>query len=416
MKDGITIDILVEFEAVFDEPPKSLKEYLTGISRSTLLNVAAFFLGFSNHSSKYGKYEDFLSMFFCKENQLIANQIFRKLQILEQRNQAKLLITNPITILELFEFVFENLDEQETQSSPEIEVNVFKSLLLINQHLVLAQSPSGTSTKDVPEYLRVAALSLSQSYPYTDLVNYDASEVLAAQMVKSIFLFEFLAENKKTASLLSQLLEYFECPDWKYFLKSLLPLSIAVLNSKREAHIDIAINKNEDFEKGCIFLEKLMVTDSEVLKDFDYIKLRSKPFYKIKNGVYRIINGLFVIELLYKGIYFKLFEINNNQQENDKIKNIRSFYCDEFSEKYLFYKLLNSIYQNKYIEFSGEDLKKFKIDGEPDYYIRNGNNLFLFESKDILINASIKSSYDFKQYEPEFEKKLYFEIKDGKKK
>jgi hypothetical protein len=54
------------------------------------------------------------------------------------------------------------------------------------------------------------------------------------------------------------------------------------------------------------------------------------------------------------------------------------------------------------------------IEAEPDYYIRNGNNLFLFESKDILINATIKSSYDFNQYEIEFKKKLYFETKKEK--
>src|SRR5690606_13087860 len=40
--------------------------------------------------------------------------------------------------------------------------------------------------------------------------------------------------------------------------------------------------------------------------------------------------------------------------------------------------------------------------------------IFLFESKDILINATIKHSYDFTKYEKELRKKLYYEESDGK--
>ena len=113
--------------------------------------------------------------------------------------------------------------------------------------------------------------------------------------------------------------------------------------------------------------------------------------------------------MLHKGVYFKLYEINNGLVKPEKVKgNFRSFYCDEFSEKILLYKTLNSIFKNKYKELSGEEIKtNYNIDAEPDYYIRNGNSIFLFESKDILINATIKSTYDFTQYESEFRKKLY---------
>ena len=55
------------------------------------------------------------------------------------------------------------------------------------------------------------------------------------------------------------------------------------------------------------------------------------------------------------------------------------------------------------------------MNGEPDYYVRNGNHQFLWESKDILINANIKSSYDFAQYEAAFRKKLYYDDKGGGK-
>lgn len=41
-------------------------------------------------------------------------------------------------------------------------------------------------------------------------------------------------------------------------------------------------------------------------------------------------------------------------------------------------------------------------------YFRHNNDAIIFESKDILINASLKRSRDFKIYEPELRNKLYY--------
>jgi len=414
MTSGFTIGLLVTFSNVFDEEPKDLNAYLTGISRSKLLNVGAFFLGFANRNSQFQDYKDFLSMFFRQENNQIANEIYVKLNNLQQKENAELKIVNPLTFLQLFEFCFDNLTEEDGQTEAESEVSIFKSILYLNEQNIKIQNVAFTSTEKVELELKPAAMSLSQSFPYSELINNDISEVMAGQMIKSILLFEFLESDPRTHTLLMEFLKHYETPNWKDFLKRTLPLTFAVIKSNKEAHIDIVITKDGNFESSCKFLEKLNVTDSEILNDYDFKKIRSKPFYKVEQGVYRIIYGLFVIELIHKGVYFKLNEINNGLSDGQKIKNFRSLYCDDFSEKYLLYKILNRIYRNRYIEYSGEQIKQIGIEAEPDYYIRNGNNLFLFESKDILINATIKSSYDFNQYEIEFKKKLYFEIKKEK--
>ena len=55
------------------------------------------------------------------------------------------------------------------------------------------------------------------------------------------------------------------------------------------------------------------------------------------------------------------------------------------------------------------------IDGAPDYYVRNGNKIFLFESKDILPSVNVKKSFDFSLIKEELEKKLYFNEKGSPK-
>lgn len=49
--------------------------------------------------------------------------------------------------------------------------------------------------------------------------------------------------------------------------------------------------------------------------------------------------------------------------------------------------------QKNIFKKSGEEIKNtYNIDAEPDYYIRNGNKIYLFESKDILIPSEVKIS------------------------
>jgi hypothetical protein len=126
---------------------------------------------------------------------------------------------------------------------------------------------------------------------------------------------------------------------------------------------------------------------------------------------------LFVVEKIFKGVYFLLRDVNKTLPKETRIKEIKSFYGDEFSEKVLCYKVIASIYQDKCIRFSGKELADKNIDGAPDYYVRKGKNILLFESKDFLIAAEKKMSFDFNVYEEEFGRVLdYEELPDGKTK
>lgn len=81
----------------------------------------------------------------------------------------------------------------------------------------------------------------------------------------------------------------------------------------------------------------------------------------------------------------------------------------------LCYKVIESIYPDKCIRFSGKKLSDLKIDAAPDYYVRKGKNILLFESKDFLIAANKKMSFDFNIYEEEFGRILdYEEMSNGK--
>jgi hypothetical protein len=411
----VTMGQILEFEITFpEEKRKRIDEYLLGVSRTFILQSAAYFLGFKHHNSKYSDNRKFLSMYFRKENNEIANRVYDRITKIESKG-IEVNIINSFSSLRLFEYFFSKEEEPETQTEAESEISLFKAYLALNSEYITKQSVAYLSASKCDEELIIPMLMFCMQYPVSDKTNLDINEIWTTQMIKSIYLFQFLESHVKTQQLLSAFLSHFNCLTWQEYLKSIIPLTIPSIKREKESHTDINIEPGEHFEKGCEFLEKLMIHDNDELDENDFLTIRAKPFYKIKDGVYRIIFELFVVEKIFKGVYFLLRDVNKTLDK--PIKEIKSFYGDEFSEKVLLYKVIESIFPENCICFSGKQLSDMKIDGAPDYYVRKGKNILVFESKDFLIAAEKKMSFDFDVYEEEFQKVLYFEeMTNGKEK
>lgn len=413
--NSVRMGQILEFEVAFPgEERLAVEQYLAGSSREMILNAAAFFLGFKNHKSKFDDNREFLGMFFRKENNELANQIYERIKEFDKKG-VRIGIINTYSSLKLFEYFFSKRAEPETQTQAELEVNLFKAYLALNSEFAEIQSVAFPTAQESDEELKFPMMMFCMQYPVSDKSNYDINQIWATQMIKAIYLFQFLESHEKSQPLLAAFLAYFNCPTWQEYLKSLLPLTTPAIKSETEAHTDIVVEPGEKFEQGCSFIEKLMVQEQDDLDPNDFLTIRAKPFYKVKDGVYRIIFNLFVVEKIFKGVYFLLRDVNKTLPVASRIKEIKSFYGDEFSEKILSYKVMESIYPDKCIRFSGKELADMKIDAAPDYYVRKGKDILLVESKDFLIAADKKMSFDFNVYEEEFGRVLDFEeLPDGK--
>ncbi len=238
---------------------------------------------------------------------------------------------------------------------------------------------------------------------------------MITQTAKAVLFFEDIVERESFNILLKDFYEYYEVTDYKDYIKRYLGLTALILKAEKEGKIDISINEESKKEKSQSFLEKFALSGLNDEIDVDFKVVRNYPLIKIENYMFRIVFPLFAIEKLYNGLYFKFKEINDNLPREKKIKNLRSEITYHFSEKQLLYKLLEISFGKRYLQKSGEEIEKSGNDGFVDYYIRNGNKVFLFESKDILLNAEIKRSYDYSLIEPELMKKLYYEENEGKR-
>lgn len=81
----ITIEQLLEFEVLFpDEKPLKPEEYLNGGSKNVILNIAAHFLGFKVHDSKFNNIKALSEAIFSNENKEFANYVYNKIETIKK--------------------------------------------------------------------------------------------------------------------------------------------------------------------------------------------------------------------------------------------------------------------------------------------------------------------------------------------
>lgn len=194
--------------------------------------------------------------------------------------------------------------KEETQTHAEFEKNLFKAYLVLNTEFTKKQKAAFTSTEELEDNLKLSMMMFCMEYPVSDKSNYDIREIWATQTIKSIYLFEFLETTPKTKGLLAAFLAHFNSPTWQEYLKNILPLTVSAIKNENEAHTNIFVTPDEKFDEGCAFIEKLIVQENQELDNNDFLTVRSRPFYKINDGVYRIIFNLFVVKKIFKGVYF----------------------------------------------------------------------------------------------------------------
>lgn len=403
---------IIDFEKVFED--ENIEDYLKNIGdipKRLLVEVASYFVSANPDNELVKDYKYFLSKLFGKENNKLANEINDKIVQYKNEKSRTVGILNPRASLKLFETVLTQNQEDIEISNKDLEILIFKIYLALNTQLNKNDNLIIESTKKFNQYPNLICLAIGNSLPISDISNYNFKSVFVGQILKAIFLFEFLSTQDSSQTLLENFYARFKVTDYKGFLQKIFPIAFFVISAKQEGSMTLEVKKDENYESNIDFLDNLIVSKIDYVdNDIDYLTLRANPLYKMSETSYRVISPLFAIEKIFNGLYFILKEINDAFDKTLQI-NLRQLITFGFSEKYLLYKIIERTYEKKYFKLSGEQMQ---TPGAPDYYIRNGNKVFLFESKDILIRAEIKESYDFEQYEKALKEKLYFE-KNGKK-
>jgi hypothetical protein len=402
--------LVLDYSTLFpDEEPLPLEDYFKGVNKEKLKKVTSYFLGIDFSTSHLNNWRELLKMWFRHENHEFANKVGKRCELLE-RKWGNITFLRTAAFLKFFEFVKSYDEADEFVDEVTSERNLFIVYLLFLSQTTDKETISNVYIETLPEKIRFAALILNQQFAYGEYANVYLADAFKAQVIKAGYFFLFLENTDRANYLLSAFCNFYKLKSWQDYFKFIIPIIQGhALHPKGGGWTHLNVIENEDYERNCYFLETL---SQEVDIESDFKSIRSNPLYKVNKGIYGIIYPLFVIEKIFKGSYFKLKELNDAIEPVGTLKKIsdwKGFYTDKFSESILLYSVLHHIYgKRSYIQFSGDDLKAEDKTGPPDYYIRNGNVVYLFENKDILINGDIRQSYNFQELEQALKDKLYY--------
>ncbi|MGN6542513.1 MAG: hypothetical protein ACTHKY_17025 [Ginsengibacter sp.] len=383
------------------------EDLLQGISKDTLLRISTYLTGKNIYNDEEIDSNDLIKNWFSDANTVFADQFYDRLRNYEEKNQKTLTIVSPISCLKILQYGLE-LEEQAVnrKSLQQSEIDILFALLICNQNEDYNQNKDVDKMRKMfPEdFLEV--LVFNQSFAVNDIINFYFGDYTYCQVVKSLLLFGFLDSLADGKEILNRFCHYYEIVNWREYFESVIPLISAWSKTDKPSSVDIILNNDDNYADNYSFLKKLAMNDYVKLEDLDYIKLREKPLLELDATTFRVIHPLFISDKIYKGLYFLLNKLNSAEPI---VKKFRSWYTSNFTEGVCFREIIKYSFAKYDVRLFDDQLNDLGVTGPPDCYLREDSDVFLIENKDILINATIKGSYDFEATINEIKKKLLSE-------
>jgi len=422
---GFNRQTLVTYSNVFGTKLLSPEGTLASLDKKTWAKLIARLNHLSRTRKNYNP-KDLFNDWFSEKNNKSANEYWDKLVVSYTQKGVRindLKIINIWTNLTILDKIL------ATELGPDIEINnsdaenIFFELYLSTNEESTERSDTilkQITHEDFPEITdRFARALLTILFPHHDLNHFDPGELFIAQFIKAFYCLEFL--NTNYPALLAKFLQLYGVENLNDYLLGILPIAHdAVIpgNDSGLNYLSIELSKNK--AKYKIFLDHLaLITGDEYPLKADFLHARSHPLFKVEEDKYLILDSVLVVNRIYNSMFFELLSIANHNIDlnlaGDKFFRV---YTTEFIEQYLCYSLLDRIYEkSRYLNLSGFKIKeKFHVDTEPDYYVRNGNKIFLFEVKGSIVKGPAKQSFTFTNIEKELKEKYLFDTQKNENK
>lgn len=402
----------ITYSMIFGHPGEAPEMYLSTLNRSVLIQSALFLL---HMEEEWKSNIAFFENFFGNDNEQYAQELWTKIQKLSDNQspietvlKTQYRILSKHSCLELLRISFSLPNKIDvTTDSVDLQKSIFQALLSINETL---NEPNFSHVNKLPEHISSAYSILMNTLPYNEFTNTDTLSKFLASCKKSELFFEFCERSHKYRTILQQFIKSYGCSSWEKYLYSLIKIFILNGGNKDEySKISLDIRDN-DYEQELFILTRLSIDINDLISkedNIDYRVFRNNPLVRISPNEFMVIYSSLCVEKLYNSLIFQFNEINESLPKPERISNLFQSYTSTFSEEYLFYTIIQTIIsRQKYIALSGNECRATDNIGEPDYYIRNWNDIFLFEFKDVMMNASIKTSCDYEKLKSLIEDKL----------
>lgn len=302
---------------------------------------------------------------------------------LQRYDLSSIILLDEYALVALIDFLLDNNNFGYNKDHELTKIdfgNLFKLILCFNEERALNAS-NMQELKGLDEMLRYY---LPNQMKLNNVIFPDDFRV---DFIKFCMFEEFCKENKEYKALLKNFMKYYRIDRWDKYLLNIIDVYTRLEVDSQNGPTCII---NFDDPSKVPVINNLILDVMHYKSTPDFIMLREKPFLQTGNHELILLNRHFLSEKLYSSFLFDFARINGMSYGDVKRKIGLSF-----TEHFVFYSLIHGCFRKQMdVLYSGTELKQILKNGEPDYYMRKGNNIFLLECKDVVINAKTKCSDD----------------------
>lgn len=341
---------------------------------------------------------------------------------IERKQQPMEYATGSETPLLLLKYIMAMPESDSSDNIAQLEQNLFTAFLIANDITFNRNQGELPYKQEDDLELYLASLLMSQ-YAYNDFTNQesDINELVGNQSIRTDKFFNFVSQHPKLKDLYEDFLQAYKIRSWKDYLRTywsilgLVKYNTGVVNFEQLNDVDGLLSEQIVDRDSIDMLEVVPLEDN-----VDYQTFREKPFIKIAPHEYAIIDVSFVIYRMFNGLYF-IFNDLWKCKHPDNMQGFNTIFTTEFSEETVLVKCLKEI-ANTLGWFSLTDnecksvVPEKDLSAPPDFYIRDGADVILFECKDVKIPKEVKAEGTIQQLLDEVDKNFvgYHDAKKNK--
>ena len=409
---NITIEKILEFHDLFPEEKEiDISSVLKKYNKKYLV------LSSNVLSHNYGRayIPDKNNTFFSSHSEKHLEDLNNRFEQLTKKSGQKIFCyCTTKTSLELMRIIFSiPINEYKNDGDIEdFEYDLFRVILQINENLM-----SFNSTNEQ----NLATFSFLNFFIMNDISGQDARGVFIRQVQYYSILSEFIETYPacdKAKEIFYKSAGITKMSDYAKTWLALIVLDFEYQKKQEKGCPVIDLNRLQDVDGtlNIAVLDFLSINLNEHIpynntkiknrdNNVDYRVFRSRPLIKIDDNKYIIYCFPILVERLYNSLFFDL---------KDSFKDAFNFYNKDFVEKVLFQpqvlqclneKITSKIYPSREMILCGDKIKE--EDNQPDFYLRENDNLILFECKAIRINGELKDKSDIDELLSILKNKLY---------
>lgn len=405
---------LLEYHVFFGEDTinEGIEDIVKQIPREMLFNFVEVL------NNLYGNATlDKLDLFFSLESINNRRIVFSRVMELRKNNpQRDFLFSSDMTCMEVmrYAFAYSPVDVKLSINVEQGEMLFFKLLLLINEKVVAYKVIENNSMSKM-----CFILSFINPVMRAESVQ-DVRNRIAYQMELAVNFFELFSKREEYTQLYQLFLDYHHINCWEDYIITIYGILAAGQFKSGRIKMDLNIDIDHLLTKEVLESISLpydtRINYSAAEKDdrdsnSDYRMLRDKPIIKLGNDDFFIYNIEFLIDRLFNSLYFEFKSFNQSAKLGIDVTHL---FTDTFSERIMFDSYLNKCVNRNFYQGISESKcseKYTKKDGElgaPDYIVKRGNDVLLFECKDIRISGEIIETHDYEAIINEYKNKLFY--------